>query len=235
MIVAVQLALTGVHELTEGGWLPASPTEMAVLGPVVRNEIFFFAAILGVAALLVLREWLALPRSSASSTASEAERLRLAAERRKQARWLPAAGATFVTVMLILTANFLYARVAAAAPDAQTLEVNGGMVRVPIADVDDGKVHFYSADVDGTTLGFMVIRKPDGKWVTAIEGCLICGRHGYRQEGSNVICRHCGAEIPISTLGTVGGCNPIVMSSHVEAGDLVIDSADLSRAIQIPQ
>ena len=235
VIVAVQLGLTGVHELTEGGWLPASQTEMAVLGPVVRNEVFFFAAILGVAALLVLREWLALPRGSEAGSASEAERLALAKERRKQGRWLLAAGATFVIVMLILTANFLYARTAAAAPDAQTLEVNGGVLRVPIADVDDGKVHFYSADVNGTMLGFMVIHKPDGQWVAAIEGCMICGRHGYRQEGENVICRNCGAEIPISTLGTVGGCNPIVMPSHVEAGSLVIESADLGRAIQVPQ
>jgi uncharacterized membrane protein len=148
---------------------------------------------------------------------------------------LLAAGATFVTVMLILTANFLYARTAAAAPDAQTLEVSGGVLRVPLAYIDDGNVHFYSADVDGTMLGFMVIRKPDGKWVAAIEGCMICGRHGYRQEGANVICRNCGAEIPISTLGTVGGCNPIVMPSHVEAGSLVIEPADLGRAIQVPQ
>jgi high-affinity iron transporter len=235
VIVAVQLGLTGVHELSEGGWLPSSHTEMAVLGPVVRNEMFFFAAILGVAALLVLREWLALPRPPALGAASEAERLRLAVERRKQARWLLAAGVTFVTVMLILTAEFVYARTAAAAPDAQALEVIGGVVRVPLADVSDGNVHFYSADVGGTMLGFMVIRKPDGKWVAAIEGCMICGRHGYRLEGANVICRNCGAEIPVSTLGTVGGCNPIVMPSHVEAGDLVIESADLGRAIQVPQ
>ncbi len=57
MVVAFQLALTGVHELSEAMWIWSSKWEMATIGPIVRNEVFFFAVILGVAALLVLREW----------------------------------------------------------------------------------------------------------------------------------------------------------------------------------
>jgi high-affinity iron transporter len=235
VIVAIQLALTGVHELSEGGWLPAGPTEMAFIGPVVRNEIFFFAAILGVAALLVLREWLSLPNPAETGAASEAERSRLVAERRKQARWLIAAGATFVIVTLMLTAEFLYSRTAAAAPEAQTLAVEGGLVRVPTAGLGDGSVHFFRADVDGTSQSFMVVRKTDGNWVAAIDGCMICGRHGYRQEGTNVICRNCGAVIPISTMGQVGGCNPIAVPSHLENGALVVQASDLGQAIQVPE
>ncbi len=34
-----------------------------LVGPIVRNEFFFFVVILGAAALLVLREWLALRAS----------------------------------------------------------------------------------------------------------------------------------------------------------------------------
>src|SRR5256885_13747743 len=57
MLVAFQLALTGLHELSEARWLPSSKQEMAVIGPIVRNELFFFVFIFGAAALLVLREW----------------------------------------------------------------------------------------------------------------------------------------------------------------------------------
>ena len=57
MLVAFQLAITGLHELSEAQWLPSSKTEMAIIGPVVRNELFFFVLIFGAAALLVLREW----------------------------------------------------------------------------------------------------------------------------------------------------------------------------------
>ena len=92
-----------------------------------------------------------------------------------------------------------------------------------------------SANVDGTPQSFMVIRKADGNWIAAIDGCMICGRHGYRQEGSNVICRNCGAVIPISTLGQVGGCNPIAVPSHLESGELVVQASDLGRAIQVTE
>src|SRR3977135_908122 len=57
MLVAFQLALTGLHELSEARWLPSSKVEMAILGPIVRNELFFFVFIFGAAALLILREW----------------------------------------------------------------------------------------------------------------------------------------------------------------------------------
>jgi FTR1 family protein len=235
VIVAVQLALTGIHELSEGGWLPAGPTEMAIIGPVVRNEVFFFAAILGVAALLVLREWLAVRATSESNSGNEAERSRLALERKKEARWMIAACATFVIVTLILTADFLYARTAAAPPEAQTLAVDAGMVRVPTAGLGDGNLHFFRAVVDGTPQSFMIVRKMDGQWIAAIDGCMICGRHGYRQEGTDAVCRNCGAVIPMSTMGQVGGCNPVAMSSHMENGELVLQASDLSRSVQVAQ
>src|SRR5205809_508158 len=53
MLVAFQLALTGLHELSAARWLPSSKAEMAILGPIVRNEPFFFVFIFGAAALSV--------------------------------------------------------------------------------------------------------------------------------------------------------------------------------------
>jgi FTR1 family protein len=234
VIVAVQLAVTGVHELSEAGWLPSSQQEMAIIGPVVRNDIFFFAAILGVAALLVLREWLALA-GAAGNAGSEAEP-QSAGERQKQGRWLIAAAATFVTVMLVLAADFLYARAAAAPPETQTLVAEGGLVRVPIAGRDDGDVHFFHAEVETKLMSFMILRHADGNWVAAIDACLICGPHGYRQDGSYVICRNCAAAIHLSTMGQVGGCNPIVVPSHLEGGELVLQLSDMDAALHsIPQ
>src|SRR6267142_1196088 len=51
MLVAFQLALTGLHELSEARWLPSSKQEMALIGPIVRNELFFFVFVFGAAAL----------------------------------------------------------------------------------------------------------------------------------------------------------------------------------------
>ncbi len=231
VIVAFQLALTGVHELSEAMWLPSSKQEMALVGPIVRNDVFFFVVILGTAALLVLREWRALPRGAAPASApNDAERRRLLWERRKQGRWMFAAGAVFVLVILMLTADFVYAQVAAAPPAAQTLIAQGSTVRVPIADVSDGNLHIFSVDAGGKSLRFIVIRKPDGTWGTALDACMICGWAGYKQDGSNVVCRTCASAIYVPTIGQAGGCNPVVLPSRVDGGELVMDLSALTDA-----
>src|SRR3979411_1280171 len=53
-LVAAQLLLTGLHELSESGVLPSSKREMAIIGPIVRNELFFFVTIFALAGLMVL-------------------------------------------------------------------------------------------------------------------------------------------------------------------------------------
>ena len=54
--VAAQLMISGLHELSENGVLPSSKQEMALIGPIVRNDIFFFVTIFALAALMVLFE-----------------------------------------------------------------------------------------------------------------------------------------------------------------------------------
>jgi len=233
VIVAVQLALTGVHELSEAQWLPSSKREMALVGPIVRNEFFFFAVILGVAALMVLREWLTLSRQRLPEpAANEAERRRQAWTQRKHSRWMFAASVGFVVVILTLAADFVYARVAAAAPESQLLTAQGNAVRVPVADVSDGNMHLYRVNDGGTELRFMVIRKPDGNWGTALDACAICGWAGYRQSGSNVICRNCASAIYVPTIGQSGGCNPIAIPSRVDGQQLVLDLSAMAGAAQ---
>ena len=57
MVVVLQLTITGLHELSEGQIIWSSPREMALVGPIVRNEAFFFVMILALAATMLLMEW----------------------------------------------------------------------------------------------------------------------------------------------------------------------------------
>jgi FTR1 family protein len=236
VVVAFQLALTGLHEISESMWIPSSKREMAVIGPVVRNDVFFFVVILGAAALLVLREWLAIAhRPAPEAQANDAERRRSEWERRKQRRWAFAAAFTCLAVVLALTADFIYARVAAAPPQARLLTPRGEQLRIPLAELNDANLHFYSADVKGVAVRFLVIRKPGG-WGTALDACMICGPAGYRQEGSNVICRNCASAIYIPTIGEAGGCNPVGVPSRVEGDALVIElNALAGAATKVPR
>ena len=236
ILVAFQLVLTGLHELSEAQWLPSSKAEMAIIGPIVRNELFFFVLIFGAAALLVLREWQSASHArAAKETAGEAEKRLLEAQNRRQRRWMIAAATACLTVILVLTADFVYTRANSAPPSAHTVAAVGNEVRISISELQDGKMHLFTISVGMQSLRFMIIQKPSG-YGTALDACRICGAEGYRQDGQNVVCRHCGSAIYVPTIGEAGGCNPIGVPSHVDGADLVLDVSSLVQATkEIPQ
>jgi len=234
--VAFQLGLTGVHELSEARWLPSSKAEMALLGPIVRNELFFFVFIFGAATLLILREWQSASHAKvAKETLNDAERRLLEAQNRRQRRWMIAAAVASLAVILVLTADFIYAQANSAPVPARPLQVEGNIVRVPVSEVQDGTMHLFTVNSGSQSMRFMIIKKPNG-WGVALDACRICGAEGYRQEGQNVMCRHCASAIYIPSIGNQGGCNPIGVPSRVDGDEIVIDVSALAQATkEIPQ
>jgi high-affinity iron transporter len=230
MVVAFQLALTGVHELSEAMWIWSSKTEMATVGPIVRNEVFFFVVILGAAALVVLREWFSARQPAPDPALNPAQRRMREWEFRRQRRWSFAAAILCVLVVLSLAAEFVYARAMNAPSQAKMLTGENGQVRIPLSELNDSSLHYYAADVDNTVIRFLVIHRMNGDFATALDACQICGRQGYRQEGQNVVCRNCGAAIYIPSIGQSGGCNPIGVKSRVEGGDVIVDLSALTQA-----
>ena len=232
MVVAFQLALTGVHELSEAMWIWSSKYEMATIGPIVRNEVFFFVVILGAAALVVLREWFSAKKPAAADL-NPAERRMREWEFRRQRRWSFAAAILCIAVVLSLAAEFVYARAMNAPQPARMLVAENSQVRIPLSDLTDSSVHFYTADVNDAVIRFIVMHRGDGDYVTALDACEICGWSGYRQEGQNVVCRNCGATIYLPSVGETGGCNPIPVKSRVDNGEVIVDLSALSSSASL--
>jgi FTR1 family protein len=238
-LVAAQLALTGLHELSEAQWLPSGKQEMALIGPIVRNEIFFFVFIFGAAVLLILREWLTASHAkiAASASANDAEKRLLASQQRRQRNWMIAAASACLAVILVLTADFIYVRANSAPPSAQVIAASGAShdeLRVPLSGVQDGNLHLFTVHVPNATTGdqsfrFLVIKKPQG-WGVALDACRICGAEGYRQDGQNVVCRHCGSAIYVPTIGESGGCNPIGVPFRVDGADIVVNVSAITKS-----
>src|SRR5262249_16749887 len=230
MLVPFQLPLTALHELSEARWLPSSKAEMAILGPIVRNELFFFVFIFGAAILLILREWQAASQAKAAKESlNGAEKRLLESQNRRQRGWMIAAATASLTVILVLTADFIYARANSAPPTAQAIDPVGTIVRVPVSEVQDGAMHLFTVNAGSQSMRFMVIKKPNG-WGVALDACRICGAEGYRQDGQNMICRHCASAIYVPSIGNQGGCNPIGVPAHVDGSDIVIDTSALAQA-----
>jgi FTR1 family protein len=231
-LVAIQLAVTGLHELSEARWISSSKTEMALLGPIVRNELFFFIFVFGAAAFMIFREWQSATLSKAMKSATnDAERRLMEAQNRRQRFWMMAAGVASLTVILALTADFIYAKVNAAPVQAREVTAENNIVRIPVSEVQDGNLHLFTLKANGQSIRFMVIKKPNG-YGTALDACLICGAEGYRQEGQNVMCRHCASAIYIPSIGQKGGCNPIGFTSQVGSNEIAIDVSALTKAAE---
>src|SRR5712671_4058643 len=87
-LVAAQLLIAGLHELSESGVLPSSKREMAIIGPIVRNELFFFVTILALAAIMVLFE--ARRRQPVQVLESAAEKRKAQWSARRERLWMTA-------------------------------------------------------------------------------------------------------------------------------------------------
>jgi uncharacterized membrane protein len=138
-------------------------------------------------------------------------------------------------VILVLTADFIYVRANSAPPSARPVTAVGNEVRIPLSEIADSSLHLFTLNAGDQSLRFLIIKKPNG-YGAALDACRICGAEGYRQDGQNVICRHCGSAIYIPSIGDQGGCNPIGVSSHADGGDLVLDVSSLTQAAhEVPQ
>jgi high-affinity iron transporter len=221
MVVVVQLAITGLHELSESQILPASSREMAIVGPVVKNDVFFFVTILALAAAMVLLEWS--KRRAPRTEGLEGAALRKAEwSARRERLWMTVTCTASCAFILLITAEFIYSRQSTALSASTPVALDNGAVRIPVASVSGGDLHRFQLQDDGASVRFIVIEKPDHTLATAFDACAICGTQGYYQKGPEVICRNCGSAIVISTIGIKGGCNPIPLRSRVEGATLVI-------------
>src|SRR6266700_1212634 len=85
-LVAAQLVISGLHELSESGVIASSKREMAIIGPIVSNEWFFVVTIFALAALMILFE--AKRREPVLASASPAERRKAAWSARRERMWM---------------------------------------------------------------------------------------------------------------------------------------------------
>ncbi len=226
MVIVVQLAITGLHELSESQVLPSSRQEMALIGPIVKNEVFFFVAILALAGAMLLMEYRR-RRAPALDGLSGAALRKARWSARRERMWVTASCFATGLFILAITAEFIYAKSTTELSAATPVSVVNGKVSIPVATVNDGNLHRFAIERDGVNVRIIVIRRPDQSLVAAFDACNICGNQGYYQKGPNVICKNCASAIFIPSIGVQGGCNPIPLESHVDGDQLVIPAESL--------
>ncbi len=225
-LVAAQLLIAGLHELSESGVLPSSKREMAIIGPIVRNDLFFFITIIALAALMVLFD--AKRRQPVPEAGSAAERRKAAWSSRRERLWMASVyGFSFVFIALI-TAEFIYTKSVSALSPATGVSFVNGQVKIPLAQISDGDLHRFQAQENGTPIRFWLYQKPDGKVATVFDACQICGAVGFYKTANGVVCKNCAAPINPQSVGTAGGCNPVPLKATQTADAVIIQEADIA-------
>lgn len=164
-----------------------------------------------------------------------------AAERRqeKRAQFETPRRRTGLHIALAAAALVVVAVVAAVAVSARTggetatatVAPAGGDVTIPVAEVSDGKAHFYTYDAGGTQVKYFVLASGDGELRVALDACEVCypQKKGYSQAGDAMQCNNCGQVFAADKINVVtGGCNPIPVERSVSGPDLQIAAASLT-------
>jgi len=229
LLFAFQLLVGGLHELSEGQFLPSSRSEMALIGPLVKNELLLFTLTVALALVWMLRQ--RAPRDGGAPAAAGAEaRLERAsrAGETTRRRWTAVLGGA---VVLLLAAAFVrQSNVPGKAP-AQPLALADGGVALERPALADHRMHYFSVALpQGASVRFFAIQVGDDV-KTCFDACEICGDKGYYLGTGAAICRNCTSPIPLGSLGRTGGCNPIPLPHQAEGTMIRIRGQDLAGVL----
>lgn len=233
--VAFQLVISGLHELSENGVLPSSKQEMALIGPIVRNDMFFFVTILALAAMMVLFELRRRAGATVPATANAAERRKAEWTVRRERFWASSLYICSFVFIIMVTAQFIYAKSASALSPATMVTFTNGQASIPLSQVADGHLHRYATTIDGTEVRFLLYQKPDGKIATVFDACEICGPVGFYESSQGLTCKNCAAPINPQSVGTAGGCNPVPLKSVTTTNAVLLSAADVQSGLHIFQ
>jgi len=231
--VAAQLLITGLHELSENGVLPSSKREMALIGPVVSNDWFFFVTIFALTALMVLFE--VKRRQPVPESASPAERRKAVWSARRERLWMASVYVSSFVFIMLVTAEFIYAKSLSAPQRAAEVSFVNGQVAIPLSQVQDGDLHFFQAKENGVEVRFWLYQKPDGKIATVLDACEICGSVGFYKGTTGVVCKNCAAPINPQSVGMAGGCNPIPLQAETTSEAIIIKEVDVAAGSRMFQ
>lgn len=233
LLIAIQLLVGGLHELSEAEVLPASRREMAIIGPLVKNELLLFTLTVAVAAIWLLRRSAPAPAPAGAPAAGPEGRLLRAASERdaRRRRWTGLVG--LIVVGLLATAFARGSRTPAKEP-ATPLTAQNDVIRIDANAVSDGHMHFFETTLPGGTARLFAI-KIASRIQVCFDACEICGDRGYFEQKGALVCRNCTSPIALATVGRGGGCNPIpVPHQEVEGPQgpaLVIRTLDLEQVL----
>lgn len=119
----------------------------------------------------------------------------------------------------------------------KTLQASDGEIRIPVQEVNNGKVHFYTYKKSGKRINLLVRTDGSGALSVYFDACFTCYKHkkGYREEGTDLVCNECSMRFKLAEKkwDNAGGCSPILLKSTLADGLIIIKADDIEKGAKL--
>lgn len=204
----------------------AKVTQYAI---VVPYALVFMIAVLSLVAFVKR----SVPATDEQFSIQRADRRKARSRASFELRWLKSSLAAICAIVAILLSYDLYAsRPPKISPPVRLTADAGGLIKIRIDDVKDGKLHRYSyVTDDGHVVRFILINRSKGQNRIGVvyDACMLCGDMGYIKQKNEVICIACNVRVFTPSIGKAGGCNPIPLKHTVEGEYVIVSAGELDK------
>lgn len=138
-------------------------------------------------------------------------------------------GNRFLTLILILILSPACSNLP---KEHKAVTPSDGEIRLPLSEVNDGKVHFYTYKKSGKRINFFVRTDGKGNLSAYFDACYICykKKKGYRVEGKDLVCNECNLKFGLAEeVWENKDCSPIPIKSRSESGNFILKTGDLEK------
>ncbi len=187
---------------------PSSKREMALIGPIARNDYFFPVTMLALVALMVLLEYRRRKPAGRCRCRTKAEERKLQWTAKRERLWAVLVCVTAFVFITTITAEVIYAEGPPPLSQATEITFTNGKAVISTKDLPQGELQRYAANVNGTRVRFLLYRKPDNKIASVFDACQICGGIGFYKGASGLICKNCAAPINPQSVGSPAAAIP---------------------------
>lgn len=142
-------------------------------------------------------------------------------------------GNRFLTLILVL---ILFTACSNLPKEHKIVMAKDGAITIPVSEVNDGKVHFFTYKKSGKRINFFVRTDGTGKLSAYFDACYICykKKKGYHVEGTDLICNECKLKFRISDeVWENKDCSPILLKSKLGNNSLTIKTEDIEKGSKL--
>ena len=143
------------------------------------------------------------------------------------------ANTAFNTLLTLWLALQLLAGCERQAPEHPVVVYDGDRVKIRLATVNNGDVHFFTYKHSGKNINFFVRTDGAGNLQAHFDACYSCFKYklGYVRERNQVVCIACriGYNLDDVVWDYVGACAPINLKSRIVGDHLEIKRSRLEK------